>query len=50
MATKTDELLKRLLATFRIEADEHLKAMSWGLIELEKAPAGARRAELVETI
>jgi len=50
MAKKDDEFLKKLLATFRVEADEHLKTMSSGLLELEKAPAGARRAELVETI
>jgi two-component system chemotaxis sensor kinase CheA len=50
MAKKDDEFLKKLLATFRIEADEHLKTMSSGLLELEKAPGSARRAELVETI
>lgn len=49
MSTKDDEFLKKLLATFRIEADEHLKIMSSCLFELEKAPAGARQAELVET-
>jgi two-component system chemotaxis sensor kinase CheA len=50
MAQKDDEFLKKLLATFRVEADEHLKAMSSGLLELEKAPDGTRRAELVEAI
>ncbi len=50
MARKDDEFLKKLLATFRVEADEHLKAMSSGLLELEKVPASARRTELVETI
>lgn len=50
MAKKNDELLKRLLATFRVEADEHLKSMSAGLLALEKEPADARRAELVEKI
>src|SRR3972149_6801130 len=49
MSKKDDEFLKKLLATFRVEADEHLKAMSSCLLELEKAPAGALRAELVET-
>ena len=34
-----EEFLQRLLATFRIEADEHLEAMASGLIELEKAPS-----------
>jgi two-component system chemotaxis sensor kinase CheA len=50
MARKDEEFLNKLLATFRVEADEHLKAMSSSLLELEKAPAGARRAALVETI
>src|SRR3990167_9784303 len=50
MAKKNDDFQKRLLATFRVEADEHLKAMSSGLIELEKSPAGVRQTELVEKI
>ncbi len=50
MANKNDDFLKRLLATFRVEADEHLKAMSAGLIELEKNPAADRYAEIVETV
>src|SRR3990172_1653147 len=50
MAKKNDEFLKKLLATFRVEADEHLKAMSSGLMELEKIPAGEQGTELVEKI
>jgi len=50
MAKKNDEFLKKLLATFRVEADEHLQAMSSGLLDLEKIPAGARQMELVEKI
>ena len=50
MAKKNDEFLKKLLATFRVEADEHLQAMSSGLIELEKTPAGVQQTELVEKI
>ena len=50
MATNNDDFLKKLLATFRVEADEHLKAMSSGLMELEKIPAGVRQTELVEKI
>ena len=50
MAKKNDEFLKKLLATFRIEADEHLQAMSSGLLDLEKTPAGVRQMELVEKI
>jgi two-component system chemotaxis sensor kinase CheA len=50
MAKKNDELLKRLLATFRIEADEHLRTMSSGLLALEKTPAGTEAMGLIETI
>jgi len=50
LATKNDELLKKLLATFRVEADEHLQGMSSGLLALEKTPAGEERAALVERI
>lgn len=50
MARKNDELLKRLLATFRVEADEHLKAMTSGLLALEKVPAGAEAASIIETV
>lgn len=50
MAKQDDAFLKKLLATFRIEADEHLKAMSVGLTELEKNPAAGRYAEIVESV
>lgn len=50
MANKNDELLKKLLVTFRIEADEHLQAMASGLLALEKTPASEPLAEIVETI
>ncbi|MGB4360195.1 MAG: response regulator [Rhodoferax sp.] len=50
MATNNDDFLKKLLATFRVEADEHIQAMSSGLVELEKMPAGAQRSETVESI
>ena len=50
MATNNNGFLKKLLATFRVEADEHLKAMSSGLMQLEKIPAGAQQTELVEKI
>ena len=50
MANKNDDFMKRLLVTFRIEADEHLKAMSAGLVELEKNPAADRYAEIVEIV
>ncbi|KVW94803.1 hybrid sensor histidine kinase/response regulator [Thiobacillus denitrificans] len=50
MANKNDELLKKLLATFRVEADEHLQAMASGLLALENMPDGAQAAALVETV
>ncbi|PKO84176.1 MAG: hybrid sensor histidine kinase/response regulator [Betaproteobacteria bacterium HGW-Betaproteobacteria-11] len=50
MAGKNDDFLKKLLTTFRIEADEHLKSISAGLLELEKMPASNRQAEIVENI
>ncbi len=50
MANKHDELLKKLLATFRVEADEHLQVMASGLLALEKTPPGEGQAEIVETI
>lgn len=50
MAPTDKDLLKRLLATFAVEADEHIRALSGGLIELEKAPHAERRREVVERI
>jgi two-component system chemotaxis sensor kinase CheA len=50
LATREEEFLQRLLATFRVEAGEHVAAMSSGLIELEQSPPEARRRELVEIV
>ena len=50
MDNKNEEFLKRLRATFRVEAEEHVRAISSGLIELEKTPAPERRAQIIETI
>ena len=50
MEPKDQEFLKKLLATFKVEADEHVKAMSSGLINLEKTSAGDEQRALVETI
>jgi two-component system, chemotaxis family, sensor kinase CheA len=44
------EFLKKLKATFRVEAEEHIQTISAGLIELEKAPRPERRAELMEAV
>ena len=50
MDKQNEDFLKKLLATFRVEADEHLQTMSAGLIELENIPAGERQAEIVESV
>src|SRR5512146_1416405 len=50
MINKNDELLKRLLATFRVEADAHLQAMSSGLLALKKIPVDGQWVDVVETI
>ena len=50
MDAKDQEFLKRLRATFRIEADEHLRAISASLIELEKTTEPIKRVEIVESI
>lgn len=44
------DFLKKLLETFRIEAEEHIAAMSAALTELEKAPADGRSTEIAERI
>ena len=49
MNSKHDELLKKLLATFRLEADGHLQNMVAGLLSLEKTPV-AEQSALIETI
>lgn len=50
MGTKEEEFLKRLLATFKIEAEEHLQAISSGVLALEKAAHPADQAEILETV
>src|SRR5471032_718596 len=50
MATDDERFLQRLLATFRLEADEHLGAMSALVLELERPSGPARAAGLVETL
>jgi two-component system chemotaxis sensor kinase CheA len=50
MVKNNDDFQKRLLATFRVEADEHLEVMSSGLLALERATAGEQRMEIVEKI
>ena len=47
---KNQEFLRKILATFRAEADENLNAMAIHLIELEKMPPKPRQDELSEVI
>jgi two-component system chemotaxis sensor kinase CheA len=50
MAKRDDEFLRRLLATFKGEAEEHLRAISSGLLELEKSPRAEKQREIVESV
>jgi len=50
MGPKDKELLKRLLATFRVEAEEHVKAISSGLVELERVSSPDQQMEMIESV
>lgn len=50
MESADDPFFKKLLSTFRIEAQEHIQALISGLIELEKTPPAEKQREIVETI
>ncbi|MBN2030904.1 hybrid sensor histidine kinase/response regulator [bacterium] len=45
-----DGFLKELRAMFKIEAEEHLKAMSSGFIELEKTKEADQRKTILESV
>ncbi len=49
MDKKDEEFLKRLLSTFRIEAEEHLNVIASGLIGIEKG-GPEKQDEIIETI
>lgn len=49
MSTKDQEFRQRLLATFKIEADEHINAMVSGLMELEKTGEPGKQSAIVES-
>ncbi|MFZ2411495.1 MAG: Hpt domain-containing protein, partial [Candidatus Methanoperedens sp.] len=49
MDKKEEEFLKKLLSMFRVEAKEHISAITSGLIELEKA-SPEKQTGLIETI
>ncbi len=50
MAEFEQQFLSRLRETFKIEADEHLSAISGSLLELEKSPVSERAASLLESV
>ncbi len=50
MGTRDEEFLKRLLATFKVEAEEHLQAISAGLLQLEKEASVEKRGAVVQGI
>src|SRR5579871_311936 len=50
MPTNDPGFLKKLLATFQEEGEEHIAAISAGLVELEQAPSQNRRMQIVETV
>ena len=44
------DFLSTLLATFRVEADDHLRSMATGLLALERATTAAERQPLLENV
>ena len=50
MAGKNDAFMKRLLSTFKVEADEHIKKIIAGLIDLEKELEPQVKAGIIETV
>ena len=49
MTNKENELLKRLQAMFRIEAEDRLKVLSSGFLELEKVTEPTKQTEIIES-
>ncbi len=50
MGPKDKELLQKLFATFKVEAEEHIHAISSGLIELERTSSPEKQGELIESV
>jgi two-component system, chemotaxis family, sensor kinase CheA len=50
MGAREHELLQKLLSTFRVEAKEHISAISSGLAGLEQASPPQNQSELIESI
>src|SRR5688500_9363633 len=49
MSQDQEEFLKRLRATFKVEAQEHVQGMSSGLLALERNPGAKEKAKQLET-
>jgi two-component system, chemotaxis family, sensor kinase CheA len=50
MDAKDRQFQKKLLSTFKVEAEEHVRALSSGLIELERSVPVERRTEVLENV
>lgn len=50
MANRDDELMRRLFGTFKVEADEHMRAISSGLVELENVQEVERQKAIIERV
>jgi len=50
MNKKDNDFLKRLTATFKVEAEEHVQAISSGLLEIEKTSDIERQNQIIEAI
>lgn len=50
MTGREEQFLQKLLATFKVEAEEHLKAISSGLLALEGSVAVESQIGVIETI
>jgi len=50
MDNSDSEFLKRIQATFRIEAEDHIKSFAKGIEELEKSPSAQVQIGLIETM
>ena len=50
MSTPEDEFLNELRATFKVEAAEHLQAITTGLLALEKTSATEAQRDLIATV
>lgn len=50
MVSNEDAFFKELLSMFKIEAEEHVKSMSSGLLDLEKLKPGPEYMNTIETV